>query len=198
MDNSYKFEYLYKAIEDAQNTIRFTDTKAAAILAFCGIFVATMTSIGNFMLNAINETITILLLVTYMLGAAFYILIFTAVFIAFKSINPMSSQVSHINNSLSTKTPFYLWKVTPKMKFVDLFIERNTSKLDYSTEEYLQKLSDESAEYELLKSLIIELHKVSYIREKKIFRVNRSIMYFKTSLVILVPLVVLIFYLKAL
>jgi len=34
-----KSELLYKAIEDNQNTIRFTDTKAGAVIVLTGVFI---------------------------------------------------------------------------------------------------------------------------------------------------------------
>lgn len=182
-ENSFKIEFLYKALEDAQNTIRFTDTKAGLVLVgltiiatFMGDFCSTLIDLMIIPLNFLilcKITAAVIAIVSFIISA----------FIIFKAINPLSSPTDHvILENYSVSIPFYLFSISPKMGWKDSLIELDKSKLDYSVKD-LCNLYNSATEDDIIGSLTYELTKVSYIREKKIFRVNKAISFFKVGII---------------
>ncbi|TCM92710.1 hypothetical protein EV294_10898 [Paenibacillus sp. BK033] len=195
-----KLEYMYKAIDDTQQTIRFLDTKATAVQVG-GIFLAAyLAKIGKHMLLHASEAQTMWTILAYLLGITFYSLLIGTILIAFKAINPMSAPHEHIKNEnpiLQSNIQYYLWDIKPKPTFVDLFFERSKSKLNHNVSSFYSSLitSPNGQDDDLLKSLVIEFHKLSYIKAKKMFRVSRAILLLKWSIIVVIPLHIAYYYL---
>jgi len=194
-----KLDYLYKAIDDTQQTIRFLDTKAAAT-QIVGIFLAAyLTKIGGQVLDNINQPLTVWILFALLLGGFFYLLLISSIIISFKAINPMSSPHEHIVNespTIESKVDYFLFKLSPKPNIANLFFERSKTKLDHNVSTYYSALMDsEVGEKELLESLVVEFHKLSYIRAMKMYRIARAILLLKWSILTLIPLGIIYYYL---
>jgi len=179
-----RIEYLYKAIEDSQNTIRFTDTKASLLLVGLTIIATFMTSFCNILNPLISLPSNFIKVITLLLGFITLACFITSAFISFKAINPLSSPTVHIEPSKQpVKIPFYLFSIIPKLKWKDTLCEFKSSKLNYKIDELFGFYST-ATENDIIYSLTYELAKVSYIREKKIFRVNKAIGLFKIGIIL--------------
>ncbi|AFM43585.1 hypothetical protein Desaci_4759 (plasmid) [Desulfosporosinus acidiphilus SJ4] len=181
-----QLEYLYKALEDAQNTIRFTDTKAGIIIVASGVLSAYLVPLGRSLIDNIKNPLTFYSLVTFVVAIICLVSFLFTLLITIKAINPMSSPVRHIfMDGLTTKVPFYLYKIDPEPSLWDCLSERNNSKLDHSSNEIFESLMKDQNSEEITKSLVLEVCKVSYIREKKIYRVNMAFVFFALGFITL-------------
>ena len=176
-------ELLYKAIEDNQNTIRFTDTKAGAVLVLAGILITLITSTGKEYLSLIKELhmsdncinfIAYIGYYTSFIITAFSLLL--AILLSFKAISPKSGPIKSIEVDIAfPPNLFYLSKLTKKVGRVNILKDKEGYfKLENPTSE-IKKNVIELTEDGLLNILIVELQKLSYIREIKIQRVKHSI-----------------------
>ncbi|SHH16115.1 hypothetical protein [Desulfosporosinus lacus] len=187
MDKKTQLEYLYKSLEDVQGTIRFTDSKAGALIAASGVLSVYQVPLGQAILVHFKLPITIYAICTLVVSTISIFSFISSLLIAFKSINPMTSPEKHIlKDNLTANIPFYLNNIVPKQSFIDCLYERKTSHLKHSAKILFEKLKKDSISEDLLKSLIIELCKVSYIREKKIFRVYSAYRLFALGLLFLI------------
>lgn len=170
-----QIEFLYKAIEDAQRTIRIIDTKAGFILVALGIITPYLSYFANTLWPLMLLKLNFYVLIEIILGISSLSIFLAVALICFKAINPLSSPVQHINTGgCMTNIPFYLWDIQPKMGYRDLLTEKCDSILNHNVSELAENYR-QSSEGDIIKSLSLELAKLSYIREKKIFRVNKSI-----------------------
>lgn len=187
MDKKIQLEFLYKSLEDAQGTIRFTDSKAGALIVASGVLSVYQVPLGQAILVHAKLPITTYAICTLIVSAISIFSLLLSLLIAFKSINPMSSPEKRIlKENLTTNIPFYLNDIVPSQSFLDCLCERKTSHLNQSAKTLFEKLKKDTISEDLLKSLIIEVCKVSYIREKKIFRVYSAFRLFALGLVLLI------------
>lgn len=173
-------EFLYKAIDDTQNTIRFTDTKAGVVIVSSGVIAGYFLELVTPVLNHIHEGHLWVLYTVSALGLFSLLAIVVTILSSLRSISPISDAGHHVNSGgVTSQIPFSI-NAAPKMGFFDMFRERRKSELTMSVTELLLKASGDSPSQEISKTLAFELLKLSYIRDKKVFRTSRSI----TSLVV--------------
>ena len=166
MNDQIKIDFLKAAISDAQELIRFTDNKTALATTVVGALIVGVFSI-------VENTVRYF----YYWPFIFWILyLFTAIgiviclWIIARIIKPTENPLGNINLSDKNKTtvPFYL---APNTYSKDnnlgyVFANSNTYKLANSVDTYIDALNA-ATEQEIVKSLTIELHKVSFIRNIK-------------------------------
>lgn len=181
-----KIELLYKAIEDNQNTIRFTDTKAGAILVLIGIYFALSGSVAKDFFSSLKKlyysgtivgsTFFWIYCVLFLISSLFVI---GSTIVVFKVISPKSNPSSSVDFDISSANPksvYYLVKFSPKINLFNVFNEkkgffRSNDKAS-EVKNTINQLTDDS----VLDILIFELQKISFIREMKIQRVRIAIL----------------------
>lgn len=186
-----KINFLYKAIDDAQQTVRFTDTKTSIIFLFFGIFVSMIgTGLPNFakyywyMPGSLQTMFVVAIII-------FIFCIGGSLVLAIKVLVPRSNPASHISMQAKTKGLFYLSKMNSAWQ--DGFVDRKKLFLGTSFEAYYEKYHEVKEETVIEKELIYELLKVSYIRELKIMRLKYMIRWGISALIVSFILVYLHF-----
>lgn len=175
-------EFLYRAIEDTQNTIRFTDTKAGVVIVSSGIIAGYFLKLVTPLLTHIPKSHPWVMYIVAAIGLFCLIAIVVTILSSLTSIRPISNASCHINSDgVTSQIPFSI-NTAPRMGFSDLFWEKRRSVLSLSVKELLQKASVESSGQEIPKTLAFELLKLSYIRDKKVFRTSRSISWLVVSM----------------
>jgi hypothetical protein len=186
-----KINFLYKAIDDAQQTVKFTDTKTTMIFIFFGIYVSMIgTGLPDFAKYYwhMPESLQIIFIVTI---SVFLICIGCSLVLAIRVIVPRSNPASHIIMQAKPKEIYYVWKMNSGWQ--DGFADRNRLHLQTSFEDYYEKFNEIKDESEIEKELIYELLKISYIRELKIMRLKYMIRWAIIALVVSSVLVYLHF-----
>ncbi|BAU27647.1 hypothetical protein DFP93_102105 [Aneurinibacillus soli] len=200
-----KIELLYKAIEDNQNTIRFTDTKAGAILVLTGIVITFFSGFSKDFYTFIKgllykestsgfEVLASLAYISMSLLGIYFII--RAIRLALLVISPKSGPIKSIKKDTPKSIPnlFYLNELEPSIEESNIFNdEEGTFKLTSPTSYLLNEL-DHLTVAKIQHILVYELQKVSYIREMKIQRVKWSIKFlgYGTLILIAVTFVVVI------
>ncbi|MFS0788786.1 DUF3307 domain-containing protein [Shouchella sp. 1P09AA] len=193
--NKRNVEFIYKSIEDAQNTIRFTDTKAAAVIGFwtlmVTIFIGLEVRILKVATNINHWTTAIFLLFL----ALFMIYLFIrSVWLAYLTLVPKSNPGEHIEKEgINTYGLFYLFGYNYSLPLKDRYLYQNKLdlKLAGSTKEHLESLNRLTNE-QVLAELIFEQQKTSFIRNLKIDRVNLAITNIIVFLIVLLVILVYI------
>lgn len=188
-----KINFLYKAIEDCQQTIRFVDTKAGIIFLLFGIYVSMIgTGLPDFakyffrMGLYLEIFFSICLFLFFCLIVLILIAIITLIF-------PRSNPSEHIDISgYHYKGIFYISDMD-NICFIDNLKDRKNIKIQTSVEGYIEKLNKILDFKNLEKELICELLKVSYIRELKIRRMQNTKWFIAVSLILSLFLIVLHF-----
>jgi hypothetical protein len=180
-----KSELLYKAIEDNQNTIRFTDTKAGAVLVLTGVFISVSSPVVKdfflFLKKLYHSEIVsdnVFFWIYSILFLVSLLLVTGSILLAFKAISPKSNPSESVEYDIASSTPpalYYMSSIDPKINIFNVYRDKNeyfklTNKAT-QIKDTVTHLTEESA----INILIFELQKVSYIREMKIQRVKRSI-----------------------
>ncbi len=179
-----KIEFLYKSIEDAQQTIRFVDTKTSVTTFVVGLIAALLSSglsdfadyFWNFTPFLQLVSIILILLITTLLGLTIH----CAIQVVFPKTNP----AEHVIKTTPLKNIFYLYE-TKLVNGVD--------KIMPVYEEYLKKVNSLANADDIVLELAYELQKVSYIRESKISKVKEMKRYLRIALIVL-PLVLFMHY----
>lgn len=186
-----KLSFLYKAIEDAQQTVKFTDTKTTVVFLFFGIFVSMIgTGLPNFAKYYwhMPETLQMIFATTIII---FLICIGVSLVLAIRVIVPRSNPAGHIIMQAKPKELFYLWKMNSGWQ--DGFADRKGLHLKTSFEDYYEKYGEIKETSDIENELIYELLKVSYIRELKIMRLKYMIRWGVSAVAVSVLLVYLHF-----
>ncbi len=177
-DNAYKEAFLYKALDDGQNTIRFTDTKAAVVIAFWTFFISTLISMRgiwfDYIVNLANWTELIFIIFLILLMIVYLI---RSVILAYTALVPRSNPGAHImSEDVQAKGLFYLYGYNLPVPLEPKYLYKNHEdlKLGKKTKEYIEEFK-EITEEEVNTEIILELQKISFIRNLKIDRVNESI-----------------------
>ncbi|WP_054967456.1 hypothetical protein [Alicyclobacillus ferrooxydans] len=180
--SSEAIEFLYKAIEDTQNTIRFTDTKAGVVIVSSGIIAGYFLELVTPLLKHIQTRHPLVLSIVVAIGIFSLFAIVVTILSSLRSISPILDASCHVKaDGVASQIPFSI-NAAPKMGFFDLFRERRKSSLTMSVRELLQKASGDTLSQEISKTLAFELLKLSYIRDKKVFRTSRSILWLVISM----------------
>ena len=182
-----KFDFLYKAIDDTQNTIRFSDTKALAVIGFWTLIINTVISTRADWLALIdkldNFNKSIFVIFALLIIGCFL----RSIWLAYLTLVPMISPKSQVSyDGVETKDIFFLHQTTPNLKGKYLYNNYEDLKLTSKVSNYLEEING-SSENDLVCELVSELHKVSLIRGYKVQRVNfaiKSIIYFLIILLV--------------
>jgi hypothetical protein len=188
----YKKELVYKAIEDTTNTIRFLDTKIAAVFVFMGLIFAFIASIGGNIYSAIINLkhLNVIYDGTLVILALYILLTLISVIYGFLAVNAIDNPTDHVKtNSKEGKDIPAVWYLCTN-KELNCKTKRTTDMVTTSIEDYTQKIKT-ITQNQLIETISLEHLKVSYIREMKLKRTNKSIEFFMTSLI---PLSVIMSY----
>lgn len=181
-------EFLYKAIDDTQNTIRFTDTKAGVAIVTGGIVAGYYLQLLNPVLDHFKKPELWVWGVVAAIGLFSLIAIVITVLASLNAIRPISNAHKHINpDGITTNIPFVVSEAS-KLGFFDLFRERRKLMLSVSAKTLLDRASESEANSEISKSLALELLKLSYIRDKKTYRTSHSITWLVISIFAVIAL----------
>lgn len=176
-EENAKLEFLYSAIQDVQETIRFTDTKSGTIIVLGTALIAAIVTLIDKYVAALNKLDSIskaFLIVGFILFCLFLLI---AIFLSLKSINPSNNPEKHIelgNLKYEPKIKYYLSGVCPSMKLRDYFFENKNIKFSISAQQYNESL-EKCDHNDLQTSLVYEFLKLSYIKEKKLKRTQSSL-----------------------
>lgn len=177
----YRKELIYKAIEDATNTIRFLDTKVASLFVVIGLTAAFLTGVKDHIYKSFKfyETTNYnhwILILSIMFG-----LLFTTISICFGflSIISIDNPINHVKVNNGIRNP--LWYVWTK-KVVNPVTKKKNVEVVVSLDDYVNNIST-TKKTELIKVISFELLKLSYIRDTKLKRSNNAIKLFMYSLI---------------
>ncbi|SEL79616.1 DUF3307 domain-containing protein [Paenibacillus sp. OK003] len=188
----HKMDLIQKAIDDTQNTIRFTDTKAAAIIGFWGIIstilIRTADSwtlwLQNFQLSIPNLVISLILVLMI-----FFLV--KSVSLAYLVVVPKTNPIKHVQTGdRSAHELYFISKLNKPLSGRRLYRVAEDIQLEESTENYYNKIKGLDTN-ELMRELVIELQKVSFIRSVKVDRANAAI---TTVINFLILLLILLLY----
>lgn len=174
---SMQYNFIYNAINDTQETIRFTDTKSGAVIVVSmGLIAGVITLIDKYY-KLLNQ-LTVLPKVITILGIIYFsVCLFISLILSLRSINPANNPNDHINIGDWSDWPnikYYLSGLSPSMRWEDYLWELKDLKFSISASEYYKSMEG-SEDPDILKSLTIELLKLSYIKEKKMQRTKAAL-----------------------
>ncbi|OKO87772.1 hypothetical protein BRO54_3799 [Geobacillus proteiniphilus] len=198
LENSIKrekqFEFLKEAINDTQNTIRFIDSKASAVIVLWSIVITALVSTYSKWIEWLRQFykneghLEILFITLILLGMAICFIL--SLLLVYRTLLPNNSPVEHLKlNEVNLKENYFISSTDNKMSFFDLFRRNPKIKLRKPTKEFIldiKQLTDE----QIIEEMAIELQKVSAIRLIKLQRVNKGIFFFLIFIALLTTLIV--------
>jgi hypothetical protein len=167
-----RLTFLYRAIEDTQQSIRFIDTKLSINSIVFGIFVAFLGSgLSDFAKYFWNMPGTFK---GFFLATIIFFLISLGMIISItlNVVYPKSNSSKHISMEYKPKNLFYSGEI--EMTFLDSIFDREGITMKPSFEDYRRRFDEMSDSNTMENELIYELLKVSYVRAVKVRR-TRSI-----------------------
>lgn len=182
-ESEMQVDFLYRALAEAHDTIKFTDTKAEIIIILAGGILA--------FLGAIHASIdTALLQVLTTIGLANLLI---AVTCAVWALHPRVNPENFIDLGGATVTTLYHVRRLPGASgWRNLFGSRSRNWLEISLPEYLRQL--EALDRESLKRMLVyEFLKVSFIREEKVLQAAWSIRFMQVAGTFLALLVIALY-----
>lgn len=179
-----QYTFIYNAINDTQETIRFTDTKSGAvIIVVMGLIAGLVTLIDRY--YTLLKQFSIMPKSIAILGGIYFLIcLFISLILSLRSINPANNPNYHIDMGDWTDKPnikYYLSGLNPSMRWEDYLWELKDSRFRISASEYYKNVL-ESNDSDFLKALTLELLKISYIKEKKINRTKVAIKWVEKSI----------------
>ena len=167
-----QIEFLYSAINDAQELIRFIDTKTAIAITiigsiFLGFFSTLDTIIKYFFCYSIWFQVLFFLLVLFLI---------ICIWLTTRIINPTDNPKDNLLISSKRSFKIYYFLNKNKYSFGFPFINSSKHKLDEKFDEYLTSLSNTKPD-DILEILTFELFKVNFIRNIKNDRFNVLVKY---------------------
>ncbi|MGG1629619.1 DUF3307 domain-containing protein [Rossellomorea sp. NRS-1567] len=174
-----RLDFLIKAIDDTQSTIRFTDTKAAAVIVYWSFFITTLIRTQDQWYGWLIKYTSITLegFLIYSLLTSIAVFFLQSIWLVYLAISPRSNPAEHIQKQhVHTPGLYFLFETTPSVfsKVKYLYFNNLEPKMSKSIKTYLSELKNLSDDG-LYEELILELQKTSYIRTLKIYRVNVAI-----------------------
>lgn len=162
--NTTRIEYLSMCINDAQEIIRFIETKTAIVITILSAFIIILFS----QIGCLLEYSNIFPLIFDIFFWSLMICYLISILITYKIISPISNPSTHINmkDSRHPNLKFYLSNNNYLKSIIYPFIDSKKYKLDEKFSDYLKTIH-ESTENDIIDSLAFELFKVSYIRNLK-------------------------------
>ena len=165
----YKLNFAYNSIQDIQETIRFIDTKAGAIIVLItAITTAIITIMDSFITFYINQTVTSknILLVGCVV---FAILMFITLYLSIRAIHPRNNPNEHViigDDKIELVLSYFISGFSSKMGVIDYIKERKDLKFKMTVAEHYRAILESTPE-QILLTLSYETIKLSYIRDKK-------------------------------
>lgn len=162
-----KINFLITAIADAQELIRFIDTKTTVVITILSAYIVAFfsvldTIIANFSLYGNGFIFSLFV---------FLILLILTILITVRIIKPTNNPVENIKLGDDTNIPSLQFYISPNDYSKGIFFafcNSNKFKLSETLKGYLSELKEK----EIIASLSFELLKVSYIRNVKSDRFN--------------------------
>ena len=158
-----KIEFLYAAIADAQELIKFIDTKTAVVIGVVTAFVIGLFSCyTNVLLYACSFSCCFWVLLCFVL--VFLLLSIWTILKIIKPINNPKDNI-HLDDTDNLPLNFYI----PSNKYSNVlfpFFNSRNSKLSENFKSYIEKLKNIS-DNDIVNILTYELFKISYIRNIK-------------------------------
>lgn len=166
-----QIDFLYRALAEAQYTIKLTDTKAGTIILLVGGLLA--------FIGAIHARIDTLLL--QVLATAGLANLLIAAVCAVWALSPRVNPEQFIDLGGVEVAPLYYLRRAPSVSgWRTLLPLRSRNWLELSAAEYLRHL--EALDGEALRRILVyELLKVSFIREEKRAQVARAIRFIQVA-----------------
>lgn len=195
-ENNYdeRFNFIYNAINDTQETIRFTDAKSGSVIVVVmGLIAGVVTLIDKYYL-LLNKLPSLCREFTIVGVTCFIVSILASLILSLLSINPSNNPNEHIDIGEFLDKPnikYYLSGLNPKMRLKDYLWEPKDLKFSTTVSEYYKNI-EESEDSDLLKALSYELIKLSYIKEKKIYRTKASLKWVEKSIWIAIFTIVMV------
>ncbi|WP_269919424.1 DUF3307 domain-containing protein [Caldifermentibacillus hisashii] len=188
-DDKNKLEFLYKAIDDTQNTIRFTDTKAGVVIAFwtlvMNILIRTKNEWYNFLFGLENKSEQFQIAI-FIIALIFFFL--KSVWLSYLTLVPRINPNNQINTKdFDAQGLFFLAETTPEIKGKYLYGNYKKLQIRESAKDYHDKISMLD-NISIEKELVLELQKISLIRNVKIARASSAItavIYFLITIMLL-------------
>jgi len=168
-DNSTKISFLSNAISDAQELIKFCDTKTAIVITILGSYVfAFFSNIEKLVKYSSGYSIGF-----WILLSLFLLLLLLCIVITTRIIKPTNNPIDNIvfGNQKNPKLKFFLAPNDYSAGGIYAFQNSSKFKLKENFEEYLKNLNIVKDE-EIIQTLTLELFKVNYIRNIKNDRFN--------------------------
>jgi len=189
-DNKHRLDFLFKAIDDTQNTIRFIDTKAGAVIGFWTIFL-TLTlrnsqSIYSKLFSRESFVEQIMIIIFILILVYFFC---NSLWMAYLTLVPRMNPQKHIDfRNFDVENLFFLAETEPNISGKYLYSNYDYLKMKLSANDYHTKLItlDKGG---IEKELINELLKISYIRNLKLARTNLAITSVINSLLTVILLI---------
>ncbi len=169
--DEYHIDFLYRALNDAQETIRSTDTKAEIVIVLVGGVLAFIGAIHGRIDTLPLQVLTTIGLAHVLIAAVCAIWALNPrvnpeEFIEMDGVEPLPLYYLHIKSAVTGWRMFLPWRVGNYMEL--------------SAAEYLRQL--ESLDEEgLRRVLVYELLKVSFIREEKRVQVAWAIRFIRVA-----------------
>lgn len=163
--NEKKIEFLYAAIADAQEIIRFIDTKTAAAITLLGaLFVGIYANLEMAVLHFSKFSCTYhlflgLFVFTWLIG----------MWIVTRILFPTNNPIKNINfkgNDRPDKSVFFLAENLASNKLKSMFFNVSTNKLKDEFNNYKNEIAN-LTDNDIIRNLSLEVHKVNFIRNIK-------------------------------
>lgn len=177
-----RINYLYQSIQDTQNTIRFLDAKASAVLVVHGILIAATVSAAQKLVPLFqNDPVGDLFFLTY-----FAVLVCQALSIYFVilCVRGRSNPVDSIKKEgLDLKQTFFVHAPGWRDETVEV-IRGRTSRWETDSKDHLEKINGLDGAG-IINELVAEQLKLSFIRARKHSKIGLAFYWLSTGLIFL-------------
>lgn len=163
-NNESKISFLSDAISDAQELIRFCDTKTAIVITILGAYVvAFFSSIDKIIEYSYGYSCWF-----WFFLISFFVLLTLCIIVTARIIKPTNNPVDNVNfgGSDKPKVKFFLSPNDYSKGGLSSFTNSSDFKLKENFATYSQDLTN-ACETDIISSLTLELFKVSFIRNIK-------------------------------
>ena len=192
-DFDQKINFLYNAIQDTQETIKFTDTKSGTVVVIGAAFITAIVTLVDKYISLFNSQSGISKWILMIGLSVFSICLSISLYLSIKSINPSNNPNEHVefgDSDIKVDIQYYLTGLSPKMRFRDYLKEWKDSKFSTPVQKYYNSIKDIDSEG-LLLSLTYEFIKLSYIKDKKHNRTQCALKWLGKCLFTLVLTIIL-------
>ena len=174
-DFDKKQEFFNFAISDLQQTIKFIDTKASAVIVIAVAFITGITSVLNNIIAFYNSLPTPTKLIVSIGALCFSVQLLISIILAIKTINPRTKPGEHIDDFRSKpKFQFFINSKKDENLLRLLFTDKDKTRMDISADN-IYSFYKNCSEDDIARVTISEFLKLSYIRSIKTERVKFSL-----------------------